>query len=378
MSLEQTISIDENCRVSINPSDMMFANTRMKRGAFVAALVGLFLIALSTSGCSSSESNAEPPVKEPVIFLSGGNIDDFVVHMLLLNMDHVDLKGVVLTNADTVYSYAMDAHWKIAQFCNRTDVPISLSSARGWNPFPYVYRKMSIGFNTIPALMDYPPNPDWPPYPTAELLLEKFLQDAVDRNEPITLLITAPITALKDILFKNKGLEAGIQRVLFMGGAINVSGNLDPKVIPLEIANQKAEWNIFWDPASVAWIFENTSFDIILFPLDVTDQAAITNELREKLELQSEKYKCSKVASQGYDLTLNDPDTYFLWCSSAVCYLEHPELYSDPEPLKIEVVTEGFLQGTMEEILTGRLVEVIFDFEDIDGFYDYFLELLKR
>lgn len=328
--------------------------------------------------CGSSETNAEKVFKQPVIFLSGGSIDDFVVHMLLISMDNVDLKGVVLTNGDTIASFGMDAHWKIAQLCNRTDVPISLSSARGWNPFPYVYRKMAISLNTIPALQDYSRNLAWPPYPSGELLVEELLRDAIDSDSPVTLLITAPITSLKNILVKNEALEEGIRKVVFMGGAINVQGNLDPKTIPKEIANQAAEWNIFWDPASVAWVFENTSFGIVLFPLDVTNEAAITKELREKLRLQSEKYEWSAVASQGYDLTLDDPDTYFLWCSSSACYLGHPELYSDPEVLKLEVVKEGFLQGDVEETPSGREVKVIFDLEDIDGFYSYFLGLLKR
>ena len=356
----------------------MVANTCMKRLPFAAAFVGLWFITMVASGCSSSETNAETVFKQPVIFFSGGSIDDFVVHMLLLSMDHIDLKGVVLTNGDTIYSSAMDAHWKIAQLCNRTDVPISLSSARGWNPFPYVYRKMAISLNTIPALQNYSTNQAWPPYPSGELLVEELLQDAIDSDSPVTLLITAPITALENILVKNEALEEGIQKVVFMGGAINVPGNLDPKTIPQQIANQAAEWNIFWDPASVAWIFENTSFEIILFPLDVTNRAGITKELREKLRLQSKKYEWSAVASQGYDLTLDDPDTYFLWCSSSACYLGRPEFYSDPQALKLEVVTEGFLQGAMEKTSSGREVKVIFDFEDIDGFYHYFLELLKR
>lgn len=101
-------------------------------------------------------------------------------------------------------------------------------------------------------------------------------------------------------------------------------------------------------------------------------------DLWEKLRLQSKEYKWSALATQGYDLTLDDPDTCFLWCSSSACYLGRPELYGDPETLKLEVVTKGFLQGDLVETSSGREVEVMFDFEDIDGFYNYFLQLLKR
>lgn len=329
-------------------------------------------------GCSSSEGDAKAPVSQPVIFISGGCIDDSVVHMLLLGMDHIDLKGIVLMNADTIYPYAMDSHWKIAQICHRRDVPIGLSRAKGWNPFPYVYRKMSISFNRIPALKDMFPNPDWPPYPSGEQLITKLLQNAIESDQPVVVLITAPITALKSVLAQNRDLEKGIEKVIFMGGAIHVPGNLDPDTIPLEISNQKAEWNIFWDPASTEWVFSNTAFEIVLFPLDVTNLAMVTTGFMEELAVQRLKYHCSAVAFEGYELTQEDPDGYSLWCSTAACYLERPDLYADPEVFEMGVVTEGYEQGALEKRLSGREVKAVLDFKNIDGFYHYVLSLLKR
>jgi len=51
----------------------------MKRRPFAYVILGLWLATMVSSGCSSSEGNAAPPVKQPVIFFSGGCIDDFVV-----------------------------------------------------------------------------------------------------------------------------------------------------------------------------------------------------------------------------------------------------------------------------------------------------------
>ena len=72
-----------------------------------------------------------------------------------------------------------------------------------------------------------------------------------------------------------------------MGGAINVLGNLEnPLAIPKEVANNKGEWNVFWDPNSTKWIFENISFPIIELSLSITDKAEITNNLLRKLNNQ--------------------------------------------------------------------------------------------
>ena len=58
------------------------------------------------------------------------------------------------------------------------------------------------------------------------------------------------------------------------GGAVTVPGNLlDPTVSSeLTIWNDKAEWNVYSDPFAAAYIFENTSIPILMFPLDISDQ----------------------------------------------------------------------------------------------------------
>ena len=349
----------------------------MKKSCLIFACWGIWVIAMVAAGCGGSDGDAKASSKQPVVFISGGCIDDSVVHMLLLGMETVDLKGVVLVNADNVYSFAMDSHWKIAQIRGRTDVPIALSRAKGWNPFPYVYREMSISFSGIPRLEDLPPNPDWPPFPSGEQLVLKLLQEAVQTNQPLVFLVTAPITTLKEVLAQDPDLEKGISKVVFMGGAIDVPGNLESDTIPLDIANPKAEWNIFWDPPSTQWLFDHTAFELVVFPLDVTNQAMITSAFMEQLALQSRKFPASAIACEGYELTLSDPDGFSLWCSTAACYLERPDLYAAPTVLELGVVTEGYSQGTLEERPSGRKVKVVMDFKDINGFYNYVLAHLK-
>ena len=38
--------------------------------------------------------------------------------------------------ADCIDGPAMQTGWKLQSYIDRTDIPLTLSYARGWNPFP--------------------------------------------------------------------------------------------------------------------------------------------------------------------------------------------------------------------------------------------------
>ena len=314
---------------------------------------------------------------EPVIFVQGGAIDDTVSYLLLTTMDDVDLRGVIVTNTDTIVNYAMQIQWKSMSYIEDTELPIGLSGARGWNSFPWLYRSDVIHQNNTEVYHSLEDNPDWPPYPSGDMLLYNLLSEAVDRNAPVTLLITCPPTTLSDLLGENPQLAEGIARLIWMGGAINVDGNLDPNTIPAEVANPKAEWNAFWDPKGVDWIFHNTTFPIILFPLDVTDQVPISKEVMETIKQQVATYRYSDLVHQSYALVSDEP-FYDMWNSVATSYVAHPEFFDAPQTMSLVIETDGYEQGAISESDSGRQVEVVLNLADKDAFYDYVLEQFKR
>ena len=57
------------------------------------------------------------------------------------------------------------------------------------------------------------------------------------------------------------GAAAKIDRLIWMAGAINVAGNLDPDTLPPGVANPYAEWNVFWDPPAVKELFERIALE---------------------------------------------------------------------------------------------------------------------
>ncbi|MFZ4481441.1 MAG: nucleoside hydrolase [Rhodoferax sp.] len=328
-------------------------------------------------GCTDSAHSA-PAAKEPVVFMSGGTIDDHVASILLFTMDGMDYRGSITTNSDCLYSYAMQNQWKVQSYVNTASYPITLSEARGWNPFPMEYRKDSIKVYNSAILTGYADNPQWPAaYISGERFLREQLTRAIAENNPVTLLITNPLTPLSTVLKEDRALEKGIRRVIWMGGAINVAGNLDPNTLPAELANPKAEWNAYWDPYAVDWIFKNTSFPLIVFPLDVTDQAKLTPEFMTSLKTQGPLFRYSNLVLGLYSLVEGQP--YFeMWNSLTSVYLARPDIFDAPVSMRLVIETEGYMQGSITQNANGRQASVILNIKDKNAFYDYVIAQLRR
>lgn len=317
---------------------------------------------------------------EKVLFNHDAAIDEFMAAVLLTTMDEVDYLGSVIMNADCIYNFAMQAQWKIQQFLDidPNANPITLSRARQWNSFPWSYRGDCIKENQIACLQPIPNNDAWPAYPNGDVYMEKQLSAALANGEQITMLVNCPMTTLRNLLEAKPELKKAIGRLIWMGGAIKVEGNLDPTTIPPEVANPKAEWNAFCDPHAIQWVFDNTTFPITLFPLDVTNQAAITQGFMAQLHFQSRKYPYSKLAYQSYELVASEA-FYDMWDVVTTCYIPHPEFFAPPTPMKLSIVTEDYWQGTLvPEPSNGRAVDVVMELTQPNAFYDYVLQQFRR
>jgi purine nucleosidase len=317
--------------------------------------------------------------KEKVLFVHDAAIDEYMAALLLTTMGEVEYLGSVIMNADCIYNYAMNAQWKIQEHLkiDQRQNPILLSRARQWNPFPWEYRGDCIKENNIDCLKGLDNNPAWPAYPDGDEFIIRQLQEALDCGEQITLLINCPMTPLHNILQEQPALAGAISRLIWMGGAVFVGGNLDPTTIPAEVANPKAEWNAFCDPYAIDWVFKNTDFPITLFPLDVTNQAAITTGFMANLAFQGRKYPYSELAWQSYEIVASE-SFYDMWDVVTTCYIPHPEFFAAPSPLKLSIVTDDYWQGTLFEDNEGRAVDVVLDLVDAKGFYGYVLAQFRR
>ncbi|MEO7735848.1 MAG: nucleoside hydrolase [Kofleriaceae bacterium] len=311
----------------------------------------------------------------PVILLHDAAIDEYISTILLTTMPEVDLRAIIVVNGDCITTPAMNAAWRIQQFIQRTDIPLGLSAARGYNPFPWSYRGDCIKQDSLQVLQNHAALAT--PYRDGDELLRHTLRTS---DGPVTVLCTGPLTPIAMLLDHPDGalLIGKIGRLVWMGGAVNVGGNLDPTTLPAGVANPYAEWNVFWDPFSAARVFAETSFPITLFPLDVTNKATLAPSFMQQLLLQAKQYAISDLAYQSYQFVASET-FYDMWDVAATVWLTRPALYAAPRPAKLAVVTED--QGMLGALIpraNGRSVDVVLDFNDLPGFYSYVAQQLAR
>jgi purine nucleosidase len=321
---------------------------------------------------------AADPVNRPVVFMSGGTIDDASASVLLTTIPTIRLKNIQISNSDTLYQFAVQSQWKTQIFIGQPNIRIGLSKARAFNPFPWQYRDDAYLISSESLLNQIDDRQGWPPYPDGDIQLRNRLVQAYQNGRKLVILATAPLTPLADVLKRNPHLKSTIKELVWMGGAINVPGNLDPTTIPPAIANPKAEWNAFWDPYAVDWIFRNTRFPITMFPLDVTDEAKLDPAFLAALNEQALYYRYSALVNSFYGLVQGQP--YFeMWNTLTASYLGKPDIFQKPVPMRLAIVTEGFWQGAIYNVGgNARPVNVVLNVQNPDLFYDYILGQLRR
>jgi purine nucleosidase len=316
----------------------------------------------------------------PVVLLHDAAVDEYMVAMLLTVMPNIDLRGIVVVNADCIAEPAIDAASKLQQFLGREDIPLALSRARGWNPFPWPYRSDCVAFGQIASLKPYKSKVTTPP-PSGEALLSQLLEQAIAAGAPLTVLNTGPMTPLTDVLQADFRLIEGIEKVVWMGGAINVPGNLDPDTVPPAVANKHAEWNAFWDPYAVDFAFRWFQ-GINIFPLDITNSTPLTKDFMDALQQQGTKFRYSQLAYEAYCLVAAEP-FYDMWDVTAACWLTNPALYANPTLMGLGIETWGFEQGWIRTPVgpspkLRNAQNVFLSFQNKPGFYSYVLSLLQK
>jgi len=243
---------------------------------------------------------------------------------------------------------------KIHYLTDTVDIPVLLSQTVMYNPFPWLYRGDS---QHIVELPDYQAIPcgtcdnytSAEQYPDAEAFLKQTLESAEDQS--ITYVCTASLSNLAAVLMENPELESKVKEVMWMGGAINVPGNMEVDQFDYTIWNTKAEWNVFADPFKAAYIFANTSIPVSMFPLDIANSAPVNGTFIETLEAQAtnstDDNSIDNLMYIIYDQIAMPQKMYKLWNVVVVAYLS-PNLqqyYAPPENLNVTIVTTFEDQG---------------------------------
>ena len=96
----------------------------------------------------------------------------------------------------------------------------------------------------------------------------------------MTIVALGPLTNLAEALLATPSLADKIARIVIMGGALRVAGNI--RELNPRIENSFAEWNIFCDPYAADVVFQSGA-PITLVPLDATNQAPLSDAFVQRL-----------------------------------------------------------------------------------------------
>ncbi|MBD1891963.1 nucleoside hydrolase [Coleofasciculus sp. FACHB-SPT9] len=305
--------------------------------------------------------------KQLVLMDHDGGVDDYLATMLLMTMDDVQPLGIVVTPADCYVQPGVSATRKILDLMGRSDVPVAESTVRGINPFPRLFRRDSFVVDHLPILnereiIQTPLVPE-----SGQEFMARSLQAA---PSPVTLMVTGPLTTVATALDMAPEIEGKIEKIVWMGGALNVPGNVSRDIEAGQ--DGSAEWNVYWDPISANRIWQ-TSIPIVLCPLDLTNNVPVTSEVVRQLGKQR-RYPVSDLAGQCYALVI--PQDYYFWDILATAYLAHPEFYEVREEETIIVAT-GISQGRTKVEPGARKIRVM-QKVDKERFYDYILQQWAR
>src|SRR6185436_6061419 len=152
--------------------------------------------------------NAAPTRQLVLMDHDGGFPDDYLSTALLLTMDTVEALGIVVTPGDCYLEPAVSATRKILSMMGRGNVPVGASRLEGVHPFPAEWRK---GSYTIDQLLNsrHPSRVVLPAEGGAQFTA-RILRKA---PEPVTLLVTGPLTTLAEALRIAPEIESKIRQI---------------------------------------------------------------------------------------------------------------------------------------------------------------------
>jgi purine nucleosidase len=208
------------------------------------------------------------------------------------------------------------------------------------------------------------------PYPAARAV--EVILRAARESDGLTIVAIGPLTNIAAALVADPELPSLLERIVVMGGAFEVCGNITPT----------AEFNFFMDPEA-AQIVLDARLRPELIGLDVCHQTHLTHAQMAAVEFTTPLGRFVRRACAAW-LPTQDGDAPHLYDSLAMAAALEPQLVT-LEPARVEIETvSAALAGTSAAWLRGRFSEwsrpdgpdnaLVATEVDVDGFAAFFAE----
>ncbi|MEO1171674.1 MAG: nucleoside hydrolase, partial [Myxococcota bacterium] len=282
----------------------------------------------------------------PVLFDHDGGVDDLISLLLIGLSPDIELKAVTVTPADCLLSDAVESTLKLLTLTGRS-VPVAAGRYYGVNPFPHEWRVQPKIINALPDMLRIKEDRrTLSSLPADELMIQTL--DAAE--EPLTVLMTGPCTNLVKALSHREDLKTKIARVVWMGGAVDVAGN-----VVIHNHDGTAEWNAYWDPPATQALIE-MQLPLTLVALDACNSVPVDIAfLRRLAEVGRDSSSKADLAGQFWATTINSLPSYeyvyHLWDVLATSYVVLGEraIECDRMPLSVSAAEPNAGQTFRDE-----------------------------
>jgi inosine-uridine nucleoside N-ribohydrolase len=200
-----------------------------------------------------------------------------------------------------------------------------------------------------------------------------FIVDAVKASpHEVTILAIGPLTDLALAFRTAPEIVPLVRRIVYMGGAFDVPGNVTPA----------AEFNWWFDPEA-ARIVLREPVEHVVVPLDATDAARFGKDVYDRVS-GADTPTAKLFAAEYADTFAKDPNAKAqLWDTVAAACLLDPTLATDVQERAVDVDTQfgpdyGRSLGHAEDAPAGLRKAGIVKRIDLDRFWRLYADLLTR
>ena len=260
-----------------------------------------------------------------ILDLDTGIDDTLALLYVIARRDEFNLLGVTSTFGNVETETSARNSLTILDLFGRTDVPVFMGERApegktSYQVMPYIHRihgRKGLGD------VDFPSSQRKPEEEGAVSFLSRMITYHPD---DLTIVATGPLRNLAEVYRQYPETVKIPHKVISMGGALTVEGNVTPF----------AEANYYKDPKSASFVF-SLPIDLIQIPLDVTERSHLY--LSDTEEWKGDKGMLIRKMTEFY-IGFHKKDFSYLHDPSAVCAALHPEYFSYLS-LPMKVTDEG-------------------------------------
>lgn len=208
-----------------------------------------------------------------VIIDTDPGIDDALAIMLALNSPELQISAITTVSGNVPVETATRNVFRLMSLLPSSPrFPVARGASEPLQKKP-VYATGFHGDDGLGGLDCLRDSSGSPRYPVSSMTLssrnavDEILYQLAAATQPITIIALGPLTNIAAAIKKDKAAMASARRIVLMGGAVGVAGNVTPA----------AEFNIFVDPHAAGIVF-NAGIPITMVGLDVTYQVKLTTD----------------------------------------------------------------------------------------------------